>query len=306
MNVDRRQALQAMLGGTAGGVALLTPAEAAASPIDDRDALGMLYDATRCTGCKACVTACTAANDLVPDTVLSNGRWQMPTDLNAQTKNIIKLYEAPDSPTHSFVKRQCMHCVEPACVTGCPFGALTKRPEDGVVAWHASLCIGCRYCEIACPFEVPKFDWANFNPQVVKCELCRHRFAEGGGPACTEVCPTGAVIAGNRADLLADAKRRIAAHPGQYFEDRVYGEHEAGGTQVLYLSHVSFAALGLPTLSDESLAHYGTKVHHVLYRYLAIPLALWALMAGIIRSRFKHHEKKARVEEASTGLPPQL
>ena len=138
MSLNRRDALRVLSQGAAGTATLAACGTAQASaknrPIaPDSDAVGMLYDATICTGCKACVSACTSANGLVPDTVLSNGLWQMPQDLNAQTKNIIKLARGEDTAETSYVKRQCMHCLEPACVSGCPFGALMKRGTDGVV-----------------------------------------------------------------------------------------------------------------------------------------------------------------------------
>ena len=311
MSLSRREAFKVLGQGAVGTATLAAAGEARATGVNrpipaDRDAVGMLYDATICTGCKACVSACSSANDLVPDTVLSSGRWQMPQDLNAHTKNIIKLARGEDPAETSYVKRQCMHCLEPSCVSGCPFGALVKRGPDGVVTWDADRCIGCRYCEVACPFDVPKFEWANFNPRIVKCELCAHRLDEGGKPACTEVCPTQAVIFGHRSDLLADAKARIAAAPGRYFEDRVYGDKDGGGTQVLYLSALPFTRLGLPVLPEESVAAYGSKVHSVLYKWLALPLTLYVLLAALIKRRFADHEAHAQDEAKQTGLPSQL
>ena len=312
MKIGRREALKIVGQGAAGTVGLAaagTNAEAAGKnrPIaDDRDAVAMLYDATICTGCKACVSACSEANGLAPDTVLSDGLWQMPLDLNAQTKNIIKLATNDDASMISYVKRQCMHCLEPGCVSGCPFGALAKRASDGVVTWDATRCIGCRYCEVACPFNVPKFEWANFNPRIVKCEFCAHRLEDGGVPACTEVCPTGAVIFGKRADLLAEAKERIEDAPGTYYENRVYGEKDGGGTQVLYLSSAPFSMLGLPELGEESVAHYGSKVHSIVYKWLALPLALYVLLAAIIKRRWDRHETHAREEASRTGIPSQI
>ena len=155
----------------------------------------MLYDATLCIGCKACVVACAEANDLPRDVSL-DGLHQAPEDLNAFTKNIIKLYKPQENSPDSFVKQQCMHCLDPACVAACPFKALWKNDGNGVVAWEPSRCIGCRYCEIACPYHVPKFEWDRINPKIVKCELCRPRLAKGYEPACTSVCPTHAVIFG--------------------------------------------------------------------------------------------------------------
>ncbi len=312
MNVGRRQALKIVGQGAAGAVGLTAAASSAESagqnrPIaDDRDAVAMLYDATICTGCQACVTACSEANELVPDTVLSGGRWQMPLDLNANTKNIIKLAKNDDASQYSYVKRQCMHCLEPGCVSGCPFGALMKRASDGVITWEASRCIGCRYCEVSCPFNVPKFEWANFNPRIVKCEFCAHRLEEGQEPACTDVCPTHAVVFGRRADLLAEAKSRIEETPGKYYEDRVYGEKDGGGTQVLYLSALPFSFLGLPELGEESVAHYGSKVHSILYKWLALPFALYVLLAALIKWRWDKHEEHTREESSKTGIPRQI
>lgn len=263
----------------------------------------MLYDATVCIGCKACVSACSTANGLIPDTTLSGGLWQMPTDLNSQTKNIILL--AKDGDKHSFVKRQCMHCLDPACVAGCPFKALTKG-EYGIVEWEPSKCIGCRYCEISCPFDVPRFEWTKFNPKIVKCEFCNFRLEKGEQPACTDVCPTNAVIFGKRADLLAEAKKRIAGHPGKYYQNRVYGEGDLGGTQVLYLSAVPFAKLGLPEAGNVSRAYEGTKVHDVIYKGMAIPIAVYAVLVAAIRRRFKVMQEEAHREEQETGLPHQL
>jgi Fe-S-cluster-containing dehydrogenase component len=265
----------------------------------------MLYDGTLCIGCKACMPACSNANGLPTGTALASGLWQMPLDLDARTKNIIKVYREADGPGFAFVKRQCMHCLDPACVTGCPFGALQKSAW-GAVTWDGPRCIGCRYCEVACPFEVPKFEWDRWNPRIVKCEFCFDRLREKRQPACTEVCPTHAVIFGLRSDLLATAKSRIAASPGRYFEDRVYGEHEVGGTQVLYLSRVAFDKIGLPRLRSTSLAHYATRVSSVIYRWLAGPLLVAAVLGTAIRRNWNRHEAERPERERRTGLPDQL
>lgn len=271
-----------------------------------QDAVAMLFDTTRCIGCQACVVACAETNGLTPDTVLSGGVWQMPLDLNSKTKNIIKLFQDPAAAESSFVKRQCMHCVDPACVAGCPFGALRKG-ERGVVTWHASACIGCRYCEISCPFEVPKFEWDRFNPKVVKCEFCREqRLEKGLEPACTAACPTDAVIFGLRTELLDDAHARVKDAPSVYAEGRVYGETEAGGTQVLYLSHVAFAKLGLPTLSPEDRPGHELRFQRLLYRWMMVPVVLYALLTKIIRRRWRTHDAEVKALEATRGLKEQL
>ena len=313
MNLDRRGWIRTVLRGSAfAALAPIVPKpektrtpSGVEHPAVRPDAVGMLYDATICTGCKACVSACTEANGLVPDTSLSGGLWQMPVELNSHTKNIIKLYEEPAIGAFSYVKYQCMHCLDPACVAGCPFEALHKD-EWGVVQWEADRCIGCRMCEVACPFLVPKFEWDKFNPKIVKCEFCHFRLEKSEEPACTAVCPTHAVIFGKRDDLLAEAKQRIAASPGKFFENRVYGEKEAGGTQVLYLSHVPFEKLGLPKLGPGSAASYATKMHHLLYQFFAGPILAFGAVFAFIRRTFKEHQESAAREAKSTGEPTQL
>ncbi len=310
MDLSRREALGVI---AKGGIPLLASstiggttcaAAATAMPVAPRDAVGMLYDTTLCTGCKACVSACAEANGLTPDTRL-DGLHQAPVDLNQFTKNIIKLYD-PVSGPQSYVKQQCMHCLEPACVSACPFEALLKRTDNGVVAWEPTKCIGCRYCEVACPYHVPKFEWAQQNPAIVKCEFCQHRLAVGESPACTSVCPTGAVLFGPRSTLLAGAKSRIEAAPDKYFENRVYGEHEAGGTQVLYLSHVPFAAIGLPTLGPNERPGRYLYWQTLVYKFFAVPLGLYAVAVRIMRQNFVEHQRELREDHERLGVDPQL
>jgi Fe-S-cluster-containing dehydrogenase component len=297
MAISRRFALKALV--AAGSTTAATMigsrrADAAAVPTSAPDSVGLLYDATRCIGCKACVVACADANGLPRDTAWSGGIYQAPVDLNARTKNIIKLYT--DGREQSFVKRQCMHCIDPACANACMLGAL-KKDARGIVAYDPTYCVGCRYCEMACPFNVPKFEWSNaFTPKIVKCELCRHRLAEGKQPACTEVCPRAAVIFGKRVDLLADAHRRIDADPSRYVP-HVYGETEAGGTQCLYLSHVPFDKLGLPSYGPDSVPATQRNVQHGLYQGFIAPLALYGVLATVVMRNRRAGERPTTGED---------
>jgi formate dehydrogenase beta subunit len=312
MDVSRRELLRKLGTGTAATLAAGSIATSALAGVASAEeaaaispgALSLLYDATKCIGCKACVAACAKANNLQPDTRL-DGLHQAPPDLNAFTKNIIKLCKTKGGG-FSFVKQQCMHCADPACVSACMFQGLSKDATTGIVSWNGSKCVGCRYCEIACPFHVPKFEWSGINPRIVKCELCKERLAVGQKPACTSVCPTGAVIFGKRTALLADAKQRIHSHPGKYYQDRVYGETEAGGTQSLYLSQVAFEELGLPQLDNESVPGKYLKWQKRVYSYLAVPAVLYVSLVGTIRGRWEKHREHLHEEETKTGLRAQL
>jgi Fe-S-cluster-containing dehydrogenase component len=309
VTITRRDVLKTLTTGTAAmaaaGTVLSGVTQAEEQATAPPAALGMLYDATKCIGCQSCVAACAEANQLEPDTRL-DPIHQAPRDLNYTTKNIIKLYKPADGKSYSYVKQQCVHCVDPACVAGCMFKGLKKDPKTGIVTWNSKLCVGCRYCEISCPYHIPKFQWEGFNPKIVKCELCKERLAVGQQPACTSVCPAKAVIFGFRSDLLAEAKNRIKQNPGKYYQDRVFGEREGGGTQVLYLSHVPFENLGLPQLPDESVPSKYLKWQKRVYSYLAVPVVLYASMVGVIRSNWKDHHGHAREEEKKTGLRAQL
>jgi Fe-S-cluster-containing dehydrogenase component len=307
MSLTRRQLLKiGVMGGTASALTCSAAAEEHA-PIAPRDAVSMLYDATKCIGCRSCVVACADANGLVPDTRVDS-LHQAPNDLNSFTKNIIKLYKpkAGEGGTYSFVKRQCMHCLDPFCVAACPFHALEKDPVTGVVGWEASKCIGCRYCQLACPYQIPKFAWDDFNAKIVKCEFCRDRLAKGQEPACTFVCPTKAVTFGRRDVLLREAHKRVADKPGKYFQDRVYGEKEAGGTQVLYLSAVNFDLLGLPHLSPTEHPSRWLRWQERVQKYFLLPVGVYALIVHFMKQNFREHQSEMDEEQKKTGLIPQL
>jgi len=278
MAISRRAALKglAVAGAAVAGV---RPAQAATLAVPQTDALGLLYDATLCIGCKTCMVACNEANGLPADTSGSRAKlYHKPIDLSEKAKTVIKLY-AQDGE-QSFVKAQCMHCVDPACASACMLGALKKR-EFGIVTYNPDLCVGCRYCEVACPFNVPKFEWSSAAPKIVKCELCKERLAAGKQPACTEVCPRHAVIFGRRTDLLDEAHRRLHEAPERYVP-KVYGETDGGGTQVLYLSHVPFEKVGFPALGEEPAPSLARSIQHGVYRGFIAPLALYAALGAVI------------------------
>jgi Fe-S-cluster-containing dehydrogenase component len=288
MSTDRRGFLK-NIAAAAALAALPGAAEARDRKAPPSDAVGLLYDTTRCIGCKACVAACKVANNLPADTDgYGGGLYDAPDSLNQYTKSIIQLYSQGNE--QSFVKKQCMHCVDPACVGACMLGAL-KKGDFGIVSYDVDKCVGCRYCETVCPFNVPKFQWAKVAPKIVKCELCNDRLAKGKEPACTEVCPRDAVIFGKYTDLLDEAHLRLKKSPGRYVP-KVYGEHELGGTQVLYLSHVEFEKLGFRFQQDESVPHLQQSVTHGVYKGFAGPIALYALLGAVIFRNRRHDEEE--------------
>jgi Fe-S-cluster-containing dehydrogenase component len=285
MAISRRNALKAAFAGAA--IAVAKPVTASTPIVAPADAVGLLYDTTKCIGCKACVAACREANGLEPDTTWSEGRYHAPLDLSARAKTVVKLYD--DGARSSFVKAQCMHCLDPACANACMLGAF-KKHEFGIVTYDVDYCIGCRYCEVACPYGVPKFEWAKAAPRMVKCELCNHRLAQGKQPACSEVCPRQAVIFGKREDLLREARRRLAEYPNIYVQ-KIYGETDGGGTQCLYISHVPFDKIGLPALSEESTPSLQRAIQHSIYKGFAAPVALYGLLGAVLlRNRKKGGE----------------
>ena len=199
--------------------------------------VAILTDVTKCIGCQECVAACKSTNDLAVDVPR---RWHKKDGLSAG--NWTSIIEKPDK---HYIRKQCRHCLEPACVSVCPVGALQKTPE-GAIVYDSGKCLGCRYCMMACPYGIPRYDWEEPVPYIRKCIFCYEKLEKGQQPACTEVCPKEATIFGDRDKLLAEAHRRIRENPGKYI-DKVWGEHEVGGTSVLYLSDINLDFLAYQT-----------------------------------------------------------
>lgn len=193
----------------------------------------LLFDVTKCLGCGACTSACCEVNALPePDT----------EDVSDRQFTVIR--KVAGKSGELYWRRLCMHCLDPACASVCPVGALRKTPA-GPVVYDDAICMGCRDCLQACPFDAPRYEWNSLAPRVRKCVFCEAKVAAGQPNACAEVCPEGATVCGDREALLKEARARLATEPDKYVP-RIYGEHDVGGTSVLVLSPVPFGRLGLP------------------------------------------------------------
>ncbi|MCJ7623305.1 MAG: 4Fe-4S dicluster domain-containing protein [Anaerolineaceae bacterium] len=255
--------------------------------------IGVLVDTTKCIGCRSCQVACKAWNDKPSEDTTCLGSYENPPQLSAKTLTKVKYTELEVGDNLKWVmhKVQCMHCKDPACVSVCPVEALHKT-DLGPVIYEEGNCIGCRYCMMACPFNVPKIDWDSLFPQISKCTLCFDRISNGEQPACVKSCPTGAIKFGDRIELLGEAKSRIKNYAGRYVE-HVYGEKEVGGTSWLYLSPVPFEKLGFPTLGPEPI----TKTAEDFAR-IGIPTAsvVLAALSGGLYWLFRRREILAKTK----------
>ena len=249
---------------------------------------GLLIDVTRCVGCNECARACAAANHL------PEGESQ---ELSATHYTVVKSLKDGEV----FVRRMCMHCNQPTCVSACPVGAF-KKMDTGAVLYDESKCIGCRYCMQACPFEVPRYEWTSLVPRVQKCRMCYERVAAGQQTACADACPTGATMFGNREDLIAEARKRINETPGQYIND-IYGLTGAGGTSVLYISAIPFGELGLPmNVPKEPIPDLSWRVLSQIPKYSVAASAVlfgihWITSRRTEVARFEAEEKRRRQQD---------
>jgi formate dehydrogenase iron-sulfur subunit len=238
MSLDRRTFFKAF--GAAGvALALGKTAEAAQAGDSDTEFMGVLYDASRCVGCQTCEFSCADSHSMeFPEDEPDFG---IKRRLDHTTRTVVNWHELPDGG-EGYSKQQCMHCNEPACFTACLTRALYKTKE-GPVVWREDKCMGCRFCMISCPFDIPKTEYGSTNPRIIKCNMCYHTWEDGGTPACANDCPYDALMFGTRRELLDEARRRMLENPDTYY-NHIYGEKEAGGTCWLVISPVPVNEIG--------------------------------------------------------------
>jgi Fe-S-cluster-containing dehydrogenase component len=300
MDVNRRTMLK--LGVAAAASTVPGPVAAGESPGSTEtrpsslDYVGVLVDTTLCIGCRKCEEACNRRNHLPRTAESFSDRdvlrsFRRPSDTAFTVVNQFPGSPSPDQAglPQTYCKVQCMHCLYPSCVSACIVGALTKS-SDGAVVYNATICIGCRYCQVACPFEIPAYEFHEpLKPRVRKCEFCTDP-AQGIGanPACASSCPTEALVFGRRADLIAMAKDRLTKRPDRYVL-HVYGETEVGGTSWLYLTGRPVQEIGLLKLPEAPPPQLTEAIQHGIFKYGAIPVAFYGLLAGIMWHTHRRH-----------------
>ncbi|MBY6277454.1 4Fe-4S dicluster domain-containing protein [Symbiobacterium thermophilum] len=256
---------------------------------------GMLIDLSKCIGCRGCQVACKQWNDLPAEETSVGPDFTNPQKRSAYTWTTIDFItaEVNGRTVATFTKSGCMHCLEPACESVCIVGAI-QRQDNGAVTIDHDKCIGCRYCQLACPFGVPKYEYDQVVPRMRKCTLCYDRIVEGMEPACAATCPSGAILFGEREELLKLARQRIAEGGGRYI-DHVYGEHEAGGTAVLYISPVPLDLTALNTdVTTESVPGFTWKA----MRQLPV---LVGSVAALSLGLMAYSRRRAQLEALAKG-----
>jgi Fe-S-cluster-containing dehydrogenase component len=284
--LTRRNFLKSALG--IGAWAGLPAERAQAGPrnILSPDRMGVLVDTTVCIGCRSCEWACKKAHGLPTPPLEAYedssvfARMRRPDD---KALTVVNRYGNPNDPERPCsVKVQCMHCDRPACVSACIVGALSKE-ENGAVIWDTAKCIGCRYCMVACPFQIPAFEYHKaLDPKIRKCDFCFERRRAGKLPACVDICPVEVMTFGPRDELLRIARDRVKRFPPRYV-DHVYGEREIGGTAWLYLAGRQFQELQFPKLGDNPAPGVSESIQHGVFAYFVPPVSLYALLGVLMR-----------------------
>jgi Fe-S-cluster-containing dehydrogenase component len=256
-----------------------------------------LFDSTRCIGCRKCEEGCNEVNELpVPDRAFTD-LTVLDTERRTTSKayTIVNRYgDAGDNKEPVYRKVQCNHCLEPACASVCFVKAFSKN-ESGAVTYNEKVCVGCRYCMIACPFEIPAYEYDNaFSPRVRKCTMCHPRVVKGLLPGCVEICPTEALTYGKRDDLLRIGRERIRKFPERYV-NHIYGENEMGGTSWLHLSAVAFKDIGM---REDLGTTPAPKLTSGALSVVPMVVGLWPVLLGGVYAINKRREKIEKQEKA--------
>jgi formate dehydrogenase iron-sulfur subunit len=262
------------------------------------DRMGVLVDTTVCVGCRTCEWACKTAHGIPTQpyhTYEDRSVFDRIRRPNHTALTVVNEFPAEDATANSIdVKTQCMHCDHPTCVSACIVGAFSKE-DNGSVIWDGDKCIGCRYCMVACPFQVPSFEFDKaLQPDIAKCDFCVERTSRGMLPACVDLCPVGAMTYGPRADLIKVAREKMDRYPDRYVH-HLYGESEAGGTAWLYMAARDFSSLGFPDVGTRPMPGTTESIQHGIFAYFMPPVMLYALLGALmwITKKRREIEKEA-------------
>lgn len=286
MKQSRRDFLKTsvILGASVAGVASTKTTLGSSDDTLSKDRMGVLVDTVACIGCRKCEIACKEAKNLPIESI---DNYNDPSNFtknrrpNTSTLTVVNQYKIDNEEFPLFVKVQCMHCDHPACLSACIVGAFSKQ-ENGSVVWDTNKCIGCRYCMVACPFQIPSFEYEKaWSPDIRKCNFCHERTSQEKLPACVEICPMEVLTYGKRDELLRVAKDKIRLYPDRYI-NHIMGESEVGGTSWLYISNKKFADIGFPRLGKNPAPGVTEAIQHGIFAYFIPPVAIYALLGGVM------------------------
>lgn len=283
--INRRDFLKKTAAITAIATATTQTANASTTNILSEDRMGVLVDTTVCIGCRHCEWACKTAHNLPAGNLEDYHDRSVFNDFRRPDEKALTVVNSFENPKEKlspiFVKAQCNHCDHPACVSACIVGAFSKL-ENGSVVWDGDKCIGCRYCMVACPFQVPTFEYEKaLQPRIMKCDFCIERTKQGLLPACVEICPMEVMTYGPRSEVIKLAKERITLYPERY-ENYIYGEKEVGGTSWVYIASKKMWELGMPKLKLTPAPGVSESIQHGIFAYFVPPIALYSLLGGIM------------------------
>ena len=263
-----------------------------------KDYKGVLVDITRCVGCGGCTVACkmwNAQDYRNPETKKIQNAHGVNVHLDSNTWTTVKYVPIVKEGREiwRYVKNQCMHCLDPSCLSVCFSHSFIQTPE-GAVQYNPELCVGCRYCMIACPFDIPKYEWEKIMPSVMKCQFCSTKLGRQESPACVSVCPTDALMYGTREEILSMARERIASD--SKYINHIYGEKEVGGTCWMYISDVPFGDLGFPTnLPEKSVPANIHGFTRFTIPIFAVGAAAWT--GAYLYTNRRHHVAQEHKKE---------
>jgi Fe-S-cluster-containing dehydrogenase component len=300
-NLNRRRFLKTAAAGLSISALIPSTVKGAEKTLSE-DRIGILVDTTACVGCRHCEWACRVAHNFPTENLDSYSNQEVFKDFRRPESNsltVVNQFENEKNPLLPvYVKNQCMHCEHPACVSACIVGAFTKL-EDGSVVWDDDKCIGCRYCMVACQFEIPTFDYdKSIDPHIRKCDLCFDRRKNGKLPACIDICPNEVLVYGKRSEILKIAKDRIKRKPDVYIK-HIYGEYEIGGTSWMYIAGKSFDKLRMPPLGANPAPGISETIQHGIFAYFVPPVTLYAML-GLIMWITKRGKTNAPEENKET------